>query len=84
MSKPRVKKSVRHKHRRDICPSCNTSFTDHKGIIGTCAELQENRLIMLKLLDDLARLGVNYARDMRLNLDAVGGDKCKVTTATKG
>jgi hypothetical protein len=69
---------------RDRCPSCNVSFTDHMGIIGTCAELQQNRMIMLRLLDDLARLGVEFAHDLRLSLDVQGGSKCKATTQTKG
>ena len=72
------------KKSRYICPSCRVPFADHMGLVGTCAELQQTRLIMLRLLDDLARLGVEFARDLRLNLDAVGDTKCKATVATKG
>lgn len=71
-------------HRPDHCPACNKSFTKHKGIVGTCTELQQNRMIMLRMLDDLAQLSIEFAHDLRLSLDAVGADKCKATVATKG
>jgi hypothetical protein len=28
-------------HRMEACPICNKDFSDHLGIIGTCAELQK-------------------------------------------
>jgi hypothetical protein len=40
----------------DFCPSCGVYYVHHRGLIGTCEELQKAKLEIVELKGELAEL----------------------------